>query len=54
MSRAVSNVTFASVGMTPNQIATGGGADSLPIGHPVLGALDQLDVPQAQHAFDQL
>lgn len=51
---ARSNVTFASVGMTPNQIATGGGADSLPSTHPVVQALVQLDVPQAQYAFDQL
>lgn len=49
-----SNVTFASVGSTRNQIAAGGGADSLPVGSPLVGALVQLDVAQARGAFDQI
>lgn len=49
-----SNVTFASAGSTRNQIAAGGGADSLPLGSPLVGALTQLDLPQARGAFDQL
>jgi outer membrane autotransporter protein len=49
-----SNVTFASVGSTRNQIAAGGGADSLPVGSPLVGALVQLDAAQARGAFDQI
>ncbi|WP_371420653.1 autotransporter domain-containing protein [Tardiphaga sp.] len=49
-----SNVTFASVGSTRNQIAAGGGADNLPVGSPLVGALVQLDAAQARSAFDQL
>lgn len=49
-----SNVTFASVGSTRNQIAAGGGADSLPVGSPLVDALVQLDVAQARAAFDQI
>jgi len=51
---ARSTVTFASVGATRNQTATGGGADHLPVDHAVVAALMQLDVPQARRAFDQL
>ena len=51
---ARSNVSFASAGLTPNQIATGGGVDSLGLGGPLVGALLQLDRPQARSAFDQL
>jgi outer membrane autotransporter protein len=49
-----SNVTFASAGSTRNQIAAGGGADSLPVGSPLVSALVQLDVAQARGAFDQI
>jgi outer membrane autotransporter protein len=49
-----SNVTFASAGLTPNQTATGGGADSLALGSPLVGALANLDLTQALGAFDQL
>ncbi|QWG13574.1 autotransporter outer membrane beta-barrel domain-containing protein [Bradyrhizobium sediminis] len=49
-----SNVTFASAGLTPNQIATGGGADSLALGSSLVGALAYLDLTQARGAFDQL
>ncbi|QWG18721.1 autotransporter outer membrane beta-barrel domain-containing protein [Bradyrhizobium sediminis] len=49
-----SNVTFASAGLTPNQIATGGGADSLALGSSLVGALAYLDLTQASGALDQL
>ncbi|QWG23765.1 autotransporter outer membrane beta-barrel domain-containing protein [Bradyrhizobium sediminis] len=49
-----SNVTFASAGLTPNQTATGGGADSLALGGSLVGALAGLDLTQARGAFDQL
>ena len=47
--------SFASVGLTPNQIATGGGAESLGAGNPLYDAI--LGLPSeavAQGAFDQL
>ncbi|MER9328684.1 autotransporter domain-containing protein [Mesorhizobium sp. M0488] len=47
--------TFASVGLTPNQIATGGGAESLGSGDPLYDAIFALpDAATAQAAFDQL
>ncbi|WP_457488814.1 autotransporter outer membrane beta-barrel domain-containing protein, partial [Tardiphaga sp. P5_C10] len=49
-----SNVAFASAGLTRNQIAAGSGADSLPLGHSLVGSLVQLDLPQARRAFDQI
>lgn len=49
-----SAVTFASVGLTRNQIATGAGADSLSAASPLTGALVQLDAAGARRAFDQL
>lgn len=49
-----SAVTFASAGTTPNQTATGGGADSLPLNSPVVTALAQLDMAGAAAALDQL
>lgn len=49
-----SSLTFASVGETRNQVATGGGLDSLAVSDPLVGALVQLDVPAARSAFDQL
>lgn len=46
--------TFASAGLTPNQIATAGGLDSMMTG-PVVNAVAALATDaQAQHAFDQL
>jgi outer membrane autotransporter protein len=47
--------TFASVGLTPNQIAAGGGADTLPAGNMLGGALINLpSADTANAAFDQL
>ena len=48
------DVGFNNVGLTPNQIATGSGAESLGFGNPVYNALLNLSAPQAQYAFDQL
>lgn len=46
---------LADAGLTPNQIATAGGADSLPDANPVKNALVLLpDDATAQNAFDQL
>lgn len=49
-----SSVTFASVGQSANQKATGAGLDSLPQSGPLIGALVQLTGPQAAQALDQL
>lgn len=49
-----SNVTFASVGQSDNQKATGAGLDSLPQSGTLINALVQLTGPQAAQAFDQL
>ncbi|MER8376276.1 autotransporter outer membrane beta-barrel domain-containing protein [Mesorhizobium sp. M1406] len=47
--------TFASVGLTPNQIATGGGAEGLGSGNALYDAIMQLPTEAAaQDAFDQL
>jgi outer membrane autotransporter protein len=46
--------SFQNVGLTPNQIATGGGVESLGGGNPVYNAVLNLSAPQAQYAFDQL
>ncbi|WP_421917298.1 autotransporter outer membrane beta-barrel domain-containing protein [Mesorhizobium sp.] len=47
--------TFAQVGQTPNQIATGGGAESLGSGNSLYDAIVVLPtVAAAQDAFDQL
>ena len=51
---ARSAVTYASVGLTRNQIATGAGADGLNLASPLAGALVQLDAASARGAFDQL
>ena len=48
------NIDFAGVGLTPNQIAAGGGVESLGFGNPVYNAMLNLSVPQAQYAFDLL
>ncbi|MCA0035262.1 autotransporter domain-containing protein [Mesorhizobium sp. B263B2A] len=47
--------TFAAVGLTPNQIATGGGAESLGSGNTLFDAIFALpSEAAAQDAFDQL
>ncbi|MXO01327.1 autotransporter domain-containing protein, partial [Shinella zoogloeoides] len=48
------NIDFAGVGLTPNQIAAGGGAESLGFGNPIYNAVLNLSDTQAQYAFDQL
>jgi len=48
------NIDFAGVGITPNQIATGGGVESLGFGNLVYNAVLNLSAPQAQYAFDRL
>ncbi|MBZ9816434.1 autotransporter domain-containing protein [Mesorhizobium sp. CA7] len=51
----LAKASFASVGLTPNQIATGGGADSLGVGNPLFDAIFALpSKAAAQDAFDQL
>jgi outer membrane autotransporter protein len=49
-----STVTFASAGQTRNQIATGGGLDSVPLSSPLVNAVAQLDMAAARNAFDQV
>jgi len=44
---------FQNVGITPNQIATGGG-ESLALGNSIYDTVLNLSAPQAQYAFDQL
>ena len=46
--------SFASVGETPNQIATGGAVDTLPIGNPIVDALFFDSAAEARAAFDLL
>jgi outer membrane autotransporter protein len=48
------DITFAGIGLTPNQIAAGGGVESLGWGSPVYGAAVNLSADQARAAFDQL
>ncbi|MFG1184761.1 autotransporter domain-containing protein [Xanthobacter aminoxidans] len=48
------NINFAGVGITPNQIATGGGVESLGFGNTIYNAVLNLSASQAQYAFDQL
>ena len=48
------NIDFAAVGVSPNQRATGGGAESLGSGNPVYDALLDLSEEQARYAYDQL
>lgn len=48
------NIDFAGVGTTPNQIATGGGVETLGFGNPIYNAVLNLSAPQAQYAFNQL
>lgn len=47
------NIDFGGLGLTPNQIATGGGVESLGWGNPVYNAVLNLSAPQARSAFDQ-
>lgn len=47
-------VGFQNVGLTPNQVATGGGVESLGFGNPLYNAVLNLSVAQARSAFDQL
>lgn len=49
-----SDTAFQDVGRTPNQIAAGGGVESLGPGSPVYDAVLNLSAAQARHAFDQL
>lgn len=49
-----SDLTFGSIGTTPNQRAVGGGLDSLPLSSPLLNAVSQLDTASVQSALDQL
>ncbi len=47
--------SFAAAGLTPNQTATGAGAESLGIGNPIYNAIIMLPTDAvAQYAFDQL
>lgn len=48
------DVDFGAVGLTPNQIATGYGAESLGLGNPVYDAVGSLSAAEARYAFDQL
>src|SRR5205823_3570840 len=48
-----SDVTFASIGQTANQTATGGGLDSTPLSSPLVAAVAQLDTSSAGSALDQ-
>lgn len=48
------DAAFASIGQTPNQIATGGGVESLGPGNPVYNTVLNLSANQARSTFDQL
>jgi subtilase-type serine protease len=48
------STSFPSVGITPNQIAAGGGVESLGAGNAITNAVLNLSAPQARYAFDQL
>jgi len=49
-----SAVPFAAAGTTPNEVATGAGADELPLSSPIVGALVALDRTGAAAAFQNL
>lgn len=51
---ARNGVSFASVGWTPNQIATGGAVDTLGLGNPIVDAVALGTAAQARAAFDLL
>jgi len=48
------DISFQNVGITPNQIVTGGAVESLGLSNSVHDAVLNLSAPQAQYAFDQL
>ncbi|MGO4717310.1 autotransporter outer membrane beta-barrel domain-containing protein, partial [Bradyrhizobium sp. 2TAF24] len=48
------NIDFKAIGATPNQIAAGGGTESLGFGNPLYNAVSNLSAPQARSAFGQL
>ncbi|WP_181168157.1 autotransporter-associated beta strand repeat-containing protein [Mesorhizobium sp. B2-4-19] len=48
------HIDFTAIGVTANQIATGGGVESLGRGNPIYNAVLNLSAPQAQGAFGQL
>jgi fibronectin-binding autotransporter adhesin len=48
------SISFAGIGLTPNQIAAGAGTESLDWGSPVVDAVMQLSAEQGRDAFDQL
>ncbi|MCP3465935.1 autotransporter domain-containing protein [Bradyrhizobium sp. CCGUVB23] len=48
------NTDFAAIGQTRNQIATGGGTESLGYGNTIYNAVLNLSATQARYAFDQL
>ncbi|CEJ12595.1 Extracellular serine protease precursor [bacterium YEK0313] len=54
LTMARNDIDFAGVGVTPNQIAAGGGVESLGLGNPVHNAVLNLAAEQARGAFDQL
>ncbi len=51
---ARNGVSFASVGETPNEIATGGAVETLGFGNVIYDAVLSLTADQARHAFDAL
>ncbi|UNK79197.1 autotransporter domain-containing protein [Sphingopyxis granuli] len=48
------DISFAGIGVTPNQVAAGAGTESLGIGNDIFDAVLNLSTAQAQNAFDQL
>ncbi|WP_181176144.1 autotransporter domain-containing protein [Mesorhizobium sp. B2-3-4] len=48
------DIGFQNVGLTPNQIATAGGVESLGASDPIYDAVLNLSADQARYAFDQL
>jgi len=51
---ARSGISFASVGETPNEIATGGAVEALGSGNVIFDTILSLTAEQARHAFDAL
>jgi subtilase-type serine protease len=48
------DISFASVGSSPNQRSIGAGVEALPAGSPIYHAVAQMDAPGARAAFDSL
>ncbi len=48
------DITFADIGLTPNQVAIGGAAEGLGQDNPIFEAIVNLSTDQAHAAFDQL